>query len=100
MKELEQETELAQGLVVAEFWADWCGPCKIMKPAVEEVAQEEGSKATFLAVNADNFINIAKKFGIRSIPSLVIFKEGQLINRLTGLSTKEQIKEFLLANIP
>jgi len=81
--------------VLVDFWADWCGPCKMVAPAVEELAAEYVGKAKIGKVDIDSNQNTAAKFGIRSIPSLLIFKEGKVIEQLVGAMPKSAIQAKL-----
>ena len=67
---------IKSGVVMVDFFADWCGPCKMMGPVVEKLAEQAGDKASFYKVNVDNSQDIAQQFGIMSIPTIVIFKDG------------------------
>jgi thioredoxin 1 len=78
---------------LVDFYADWCGPCKAMSPIIEQTKQELGSDATILKINVDNNTDVAKKYGIRSIPTLIIFKEGNVVWRQSGVPQKELIVE-------
>jgi thioredoxin 1 len=81
--------------VLVDFWADWCGPCKMIAPAVEELAAEYEGKAKIGKVDVDSNQKTAVKFGIRSIPSLLIFKEGKVVEQLVGALPKSAIQAKL-----
>lgn len=84
---LESETP-----VVVDFWAPWCGPCRMVSPIVEELSREYGAKVRFAKMNTDDNEMTAIQFGIMSIPTLIVFKAGQEVNRVVGYSPKEQLK--------
>ena len=77
--------------VMVDFWATWCGPCRALAPTVEELANEYDGKAVIGKCNVDDNEDIPFKFGIRSIPTLLFFKNGELVDRLVGASPKEAI---------
>ncbi len=78
--------------VVVDFWAPWCGPCRMVSPIVEELSREYGDKVRFLKMNTDENEQTAIQYGIFSIPTLIIFKDGREVNRLVGFAPKEQLK--------
>ena len=80
--------------VLIDFYADWCGPCKMMGPVVEEIA-EEHSDVKVVKINVDNAEDIAIKYQIMSIPTLIVVKGGQEVNRSIGLISKEKIEELI-----
>lgn len=81
--------------VLVDFWAEWCGPCRALGPILDEVAKEVGAKATIVKLNVDENGDIAQKFGIRGIPTMIFFKDGQAKKTLVGLSSKDEIKKSL-----
>ena len=98
IKELNEEdfnTEVLQnqGIVMVEFWAEWCGPCRRLAPLVEELAEEYAGKITVGKLNVDGAQRIAGQYGILSIPTLAFFINGQPVDRLVGLHSKEVIKQ-------
>ena len=81
--------------VLVDFWATWCGPCKMLAPIIEEIANEYEGKAKVAKVNVDEQSALAAKYGIMSIPTLILFKNGEIADKTVGLKTKEQIKELI-----
>jgi len=97
----EFNDKTAKGIVLVDFNAEWCGPCKVQKPILEEFAAEMGDQVRILSVNIDEQPELAQKFGIQSIPAIGFFREGKLIGGRTGLQTKDflhraykQVKEL------
>jgi len=85
----------AQGLVMVDFWAVWCGPCQMVAPIVEELAQEYGDKLKVTKLNTDENPEIAGQYQIMSIPTIMFFKGGQVVEKLIGARPKRQFKEII-----
>ena len=85
--------------VLIDFWAEWCGPCKMIAPLLDAAADEYAEKLQVVKLNVDENPNIAQKFGIRSIPTLMIFKDGAVQAQKLGAMSKSQLDEFLDTNI-
>ena len=90
----EQEVLKSEKTVLLDFWAEWCGPCRMVAPIVDEIA-EENPDILVGKVNVDNEVALAVKFGIMSIPTLVVIRNGETENRVVGLRSKEQLLEML-----
>ena len=87
------EKSIANGVALVDFWAEWCGPCKMQLPIIEEFSGEMEGKATVGKVNVDEELELAQSFGIQSIPTLILFKDGKPVKKLVGLHSKESLYE-------
>jgi thioredoxin 1 len=95
-----EETVLKAGKpVLVDYWAEWCGPCKIIAPILDEVASEYGDQITVVKMNIDDNNNTPQHYGVRGIPTLMLFKDGEVEATKVGALTKGQLKEFLDANL-
>ncbi len=81
--------------VMVDFWATWCGPCKMVAPIVEELAKEYEGRVTFAKVNTDENPDLASRYNIRGIPTLIFFKEGKVLDQVIGAVPKAQLKAKL-----
>ena len=84
---------------LVDFYADWCGPCKLMSPIIEQTKNSLGDDATVLKINVDNNQEVARKYQIRSIPTILIFKEGKVVWRQSGVTQKEMLVESVKSYI-
>jgi thioredoxin 1 len=85
--------------VLVDFWAEWCGPCRVMAPVIDELATEFAGRATIGKVNVDDEPALAVQYGIRSIPTLLLFKDGQIVDQSIGVVAKQILEEKLRALI-
>ena len=88
-------TEVAQGLVLVDFWAPWCGPCRALAPNLEKAAEAFDGKIRICKYNVDEAQEYANQLGIRSIPTLAVYKNGELIHQQTGAMGYSQLEDFL-----
>lgn len=89
------DNAIKEGVVLVDFWANWCGPCKMMAPNVEQIATDYKGRAVVGKVNVDDYPSLAERFGIMSIPTLLIFKDGELKQKLVGYRLTMQIASEL-----
>ena len=91
--EFSVKMENAKGVALIDFWAAWCGPCRMLAPVIDEVAADFAGRADIYKVNVDEEGELAAKFGIMSIPTLIIFKDGAVFDKLVGVVPKDSIAE-------
>jgi len=87
------EATIKEGVTLVDFWAPWCGPCRMIAPIIEELAEDFEGKATIAKVNTDEEQDIAIKFGIRSIPTLLFFKNGEVVDQMIGAAGKDVLAD-------
>jgi len=87
------------GVSVIDFWAEWCGPCRMVTPIIEELATEFEGKATIGKLNVDHHKNVSMKYGIRSIPTILILKNGEVVEKHVGVATKQALTEKINAHL-
>jgi thioredoxin 1 len=85
--------------VVVDFWAEWCGPCRMIAPALEEIAGSLGAKVKIVKLNVDENPQTAQKYGIMSIPTLMIFKNGEMAARQIGAAPKQKLEQWITAAV-
>lgn len=81
--------------VLVDFWATWCGPCRMLAPVVEQLSEENADKLTVGKVNVDDCPDLAMKFGVMSIPTLILFKDGQIVDKRVGYQPKNELDEMI-----
>lgn len=87
--------ETGEGLVLADFWATWCGPCKMIAPVLEEIDSEMSDKVKIVKLDVDENQETAGKFGVMSIPTLILFKDGKVVDQAVGYQPKEALVELI-----
>lgn len=100
MKDLNKMTFASEVLdnsnpVIVDFWAPWCGPCRMMGPVLEELSKEYEGKVEFFKVNVDDEAELAEKYNVVSIPSIMLFKKGEVVDRSVGAVPKSKIEEMI-----
>jgi thioredoxin 1 len=84
-------------VVILDFWAEWCGPCKMIGPSLEEISEELGEKVTIAKLNIDDHPDTPGKYGVRGIPTMILFKDGEIVETKVGAAPKAAIKSWLEA---
>ncbi|NCB48620.1 MAG: thioredoxin [Clostridia bacterium] len=94
-KNFEEKVLEAKTAVLVDFFATWCGPCQMLTPVLESVQEEMGEKVEVFKIDVDEEMNIARRFGVMSVPTMIIFKDGKELQRIVGLRQKNQIIQML-----
>ena len=97
--DFEKDVLNSDKAALVDFWAEWCGPCKMIAPILDEAADEYADRMTVVKLNVDENPNVAMKFGIRSIPTVMLFKDGAVQAQKVGAMSKSQLNEFLDSNL-
>ena len=95
----ESEVLKSEKLTLVDFWAEWCGPCKMIGPSLEELSEEYGEKIKIVKVNVDENPNSPSQLGVRGIPALFLFKDGAVISNKTGAAPKAALKDWIDSSI-
>lgn len=95
----QQEVLDKEGVAVLDFWAEWCGPCRMIAPIIEKLSSEYDGKALIGKVNVDHNPEIAMKYGIRSIPTILIMKNGEVVNKHVGYTTQANLTQLIDAQL-
>lgn len=94
-KNFEEEVLKSEKTVFIDFWASWCGPCRMMSPVVDELAEEMGDSVKVCKINIDEEKNLAVQYNVMSIPTFIVLKNGREVNRSVGVQDKEELKNML-----
>ena len=95
-----QESALdSKGVAVVDFWAEWCGPCRMITPIIEELAKDFDGKATVGKLNVDTNPQVSMKYGVRSIPTILILKDGEVVDKQVGVTTKQALEAKINAHL-
>lgn len=94
-KNFDKEIIESDKIVLIDFWATWCGPCQMLSPILSEIAEQHKDKVKVCKVNVDEYRELAVKYQISSIPTILVFKEGEIINTFVGFCTKKELEKKL-----
>lgn len=89
----------SKGVSVVDFWAEWCGPCRMITPIIEELAKDFEGKATVGKLNVDSNPQVSMKYGVRSIPTILILKDGEVVDKQVGVTTKQALEAKINAHL-
>jgi thioredoxin 1 len=91
----DEEVKSSERPVLVDFWAEWCGPCKMIAPILEQIADEQAGRLTLSKLDVDQNMETARRFEVMSIPTLILFKDGEPVHRLVGAKSKAQLEKEL-----
>jgi thioredoxin 1 len=97
--DFESEVLKSSGPVVVDFWAEWCGPCRQIAPALEEIAGSLNGRVKIVKLNVDENPHTASKYGVMSIPTLMIFKNGEMASRQVGAAPRQKLEQWITASV-
>ncbi len=97
-KQFDEKVIKGKGLILIDFWAPWCGPCRLASPILDEIAQEMSQSVTVYKVNVDSNGELAMKYGISGIPTFILFKNGKIVKQIVGLMSKADIVNLIRSN--
>jgi len=97
--DFEENVVKSDKLTIVDFWAEWCAPCRMIAPTIEELSKEYAGKVNIGKLNVDENGQTATRFGIRSIPTLLFFKNGQIVKQVVGVKSKSELSDLIKANI-
>jgi thioredoxin 1 len=95
LNETNYEGFISEGISLVDVWAPWCGPCKTISPIIDELSDEYREQVSFGKLNADDNLEKVRELGVRNIPTIMIYKDGQIVERNTGAISKNQLKELI-----
>ena len=93
--EQDFQSTVDRGVTLVDFWAEWCGPCRMVTPVLEELQGELGDRAQIVKLNVDENPNIAQQFGISGVPTMLLFKDGQVVDKLVGASSINTYRDLI-----
>ena len=91
------DATIKEGVALVDFWAPWCGPCRMIAPVIEELAEDFDGRAKICKINTDEQQELGVKYGVRSIPTIIFFKDGEIVDQMVGAASKQAFEEKLNA---